>query len=439
MALARIGDAPGVSNLSGPTTGKKFSLFEAALHAAKTQGNQAAAPLATHAGSPSYAMRPLAGDGQSNVVIPEANTDPAAVAAWWESLSSETREDLIRNNNAQLGTLRGLPAEDMDRINRLRLDEDIATLTEALRTVTATINGDGALGGEVDPALYREAERLRTELSNAEEMKDQMNRLDRNHRDEGGPKPYLLTYAYQNEGRFAVALGDPDTAEDTVVVVPGAGHDVKKEGGPFPTVGEGLRLYDEMKSGAPVGLGLSDTHSVIVWLGADMPDAPAPAGLNPTYGDSEHGARWLHDDIEGYQAAITNPDNHLTILAHSYGSYMAGQAIQMGLKVDDFVVVGSPGVAANSAEELGMPGHVWAAAADGDGFVAMTGWHGNPPTFENFGATVFATDGSEIHEGSEGHGEYFKEDSESLDNIAKIATGNGDLVSRRPPDLAWFF
>ena len=424
MELARIGDALCLSKLSDATAGKEGGSFEVALNAAQT-------PLAPHANGLAYAMRPLPGDGPG-IVIPEASTDPASVAAWWKGLSSETREKLIKDNHAELGTLRGLPAGDIDRINRLRLDDDIPELKEKLRTVTGNINGAAATGGKADPALYREADRLETQLTNAEKMKDQMDRLDEDHEKKGGPKPYLLTYFYQNEGRFAVALGNPDAARNTAVLVPGSGHDVKKEGGPFPTVDEGRRLYDEMGTRAPVGLGYPDSRSVIVWLGADMPDAGIPDGINGTYGDPEHGARWLHDHVEGYQAAVTNSDSHMTIVAHSYGSYMAGEAIKMGLDVDDFVVVGSPGVGAESAEELGMSGRVWAGAADGD-FISGTGVHGLPPTWAGFGATVFATDGSDIYGRSENHGSYLNEGSESLDNIAKIATRNEDSISRRPP------
>ncbi len=430
MELARIGDALCLSKLSDATAGKESRSFEVALNAAKAPNSEATEPLAARANGPAYAMRPLP-DG-AGVVIPAASTDPASVAAWWKGLLSETREDLIEDHYAQLGTLRGLPAGDIDRINRLRLDEDIAELKEKLRIVTGNINGAGATGGKVDPALFREADRLEAALTNAEKMKDQMDRLRETHEKGDGPKPYLLTYFYQNEGRFAVALGNPDAARNTAVLVPGSGHDVKKEGGPFPTVDEGRRLYDEMGTRAPVGLGYPDSRSVIVWLGADMPDAGIPSGINDTYGDSEHGARWLKDHIEGYQAAVTNGDSHMTIVAHSYGSYMAGEAIKMGLNVDDFVVVGSPGVGADSAEELGMSGRVWAGAADGD-FISGTGVHGLPPTWAGFEATVFATDGSDLYEGSEGHSAYLNEGSESLDNIAKIATRNEDLISRRSP------
>jgi hypothetical protein len=382
-------------------------------------------------GALAYANRPIIDNGSgAGTVIPAPDTDPEAVAAWWSSLSTDTKQELMAKNPAELGKLHGLPAEDADKVNRTRLDADVDRLESDLSNTRFAISsmenstryGDGRASQE----LYDRRDRLEAELSNAKDMKKQIEILDGDHAAGRGPKPYLLTYQYQNDGRFAVALGDPDAADNTAVLVPGSGHDVKKDDGHeilFPTVQEGQRLLDEMGRTAPAG----QKNSVIVWLGADMPDAPIPDGLNPTYGDSGHGARWLHDDVAGYQAAITNPDNHITILAHSYGSYMASGAIKLGLDVDDLVVFGSPGLTADNAAELGMQGHVWAGRADGDDLVTH-GWLGANPTSESFGAQVFATDGAEDHN------DYLNEDSESLENIAEIATGEGAKISRREPD-----
>src|SRR5262249_19623375 len=119
--------------------------------------------------------------------------------------------------------------------------------------------------------------------------------------------------------------------------------------------------------------------------------------------------------------------NHMTLLAHSYGSYMASGALKLGLRVDDLVVFGSPGLAANNAGELGMQGHVWAGRAEDDEMVTH-GWLGSDPTSEGFGARGLRTGGAKDHN------DYLNDGSESLENIAKIATGEGKDVSRREPD-----
>jgi pimeloyl-ACP methyl ester carboxylesterase len=174
-------------------------------------------------------------------------------------------------------------------------------------------------------------------------------------------------------------------------------------------------------------------------MGTDMPDFLD--AVNPTYGDQEHGAATLHDDVAGYQAAhveASGDDGHTTVVGHSYGSYVAGQAAEMGMRVDDMVFIGSPGVGTLNVDGLGMPSqHVWAGAAtgpwvvgDGDP-ISDSRWFGPSPTDDDFGATVFDTSDSS------GHSEYYKENSQSLRNIGRIATGHYDGpggVERRPPD-----
>ena len=387
------------------------------------------------------------------MTIPPAGTDPAEVARWWATLPLPLRERLIQEDFAQLGTLRGLPAEDVDRVNRLRLAADIDRLRGELAVVAPEVNGQmHTPSGQVEPELQREYDRLRHLLGNAEKIADQMDALDDAYQDGSGPRPYLLTYGYQNDGRFAVALGNPDTADNTAVVVPGTGHDVTREAGLFSPVNDGRRLYDQMgvqsgSDGTSTGPGAT-RNAVIVWMGADMPDH-IPDATNPTYGDAEHGARWLRDDVAGYRAAHAQAasgnthmpaDDHLTVVSHSYGSYLSGEAIRAGMEVDDFVSIGSAGLHADDPGDLGMsPDHVWAGAADDDPVPDLQ-WHGNDPADADFGGRVISTDGSI------GHSEYYEadnpgpeddgDDHDSLENLGRIAVGRYDDVELRPPDDA---
>lgn len=473
MSLSVGGIADRVGSVVRDSVKQLEKNFEDYAADAKARAADAQASDAIPAGQPTsvatpryealaHSGRPLPGD-YGGTTIPARDTDPTQVAQWWTSLTPGQREQLIDKDYAELGMLRGLPAQDMDTINRNRLDHDESALESRLADLDAAIDdfpkeapiNEDPKVPHVNPDLQKlldERDRVRTALTNVKEMQNQMNKLDDAYKKGDGPKPYLLTYLYQNEGRFAVALGNPDTADNTAVLVPGAGHDVEKEKGEevlFPTVQEGIRVYNHMNdiagdkgSWEPEPRGYS--NSVIVWLGTDMPDAPVSpdvsnSGLNPTFGDTEHGAKWLSEDVAGYQAAVTNPDNHMTLIAHSYGSYMAGEAIdKLGLQVDDLVVFGSPGIDADNAADMGMQGHVWAGVAEGDTLVtqgpltAQEGWLGTNPASISFGAKVFGTDGSNTLAGSEGHGEYLKPNSESLDNIAKIATRQDDQVSRGP-------
>lgn len=447
MKLTPNATMPLITRQTVPAIDQQDSLFRAAVSAAKTPA------FATDKSSVNFLSRPIPSDGPGSttgVVIPAADSGAKDVADWWKGLTEETRVKLIEKNSAELGQLRGLPAVTADKVNRTRVDEDVPRLEEELAQVEREIAlSSRSPGGKEIPiprSLTDKRNRIATELHNARAVKNQMKILDA---DTNAPTAYLLTYSPKNEGRFAVALGNPDTARDTAVLVPGAGHDVKKEDQRFlfPTVGEGQRIYNAMK-GAPMG---ADDHSVIVWLGTDMPDAPVPQGLNGTYGDAEHGARWLHDDVKGYQAASTVEDNHMTIIAHSYGSYMTGEAVKLGLEVDDLVVFGSPGIGAKNAEELGMTGRVWAgqiASGDDIPFLSQIPFqmaeagsrslgtnldnsvYGKLPTGESFGANIFSTDGTEYLKAADGHGGYLAEGSESLTNIAYIANGMDEMVTR---------
>jgi hypothetical protein len=379
--------------------------------------------------------------------IPPPGTDPAAVARWWATLPLDLRERLIQRNFDQLGNLRGLPAVDTDRINRLRLARDIPALQTAyddvsgrLADVEARID---ACTGDVPDSLLEERGRLLneqhrvwTELTNAQKIDAQMRDLDRRYGNDPATRPYLLTYGYENSGRFAVGLGNPDYADNTAVVVPGTTHDVQNEGGLFGPVSEGERLLAQMNAesgGNGSGPGATN-NAVIIWMGTDMPD-DIHAAANPTYGDIEHGAAWLRDDVAGYQAAHAQaqanthmPANtHMTVVAHSYGSYLTGESLESGMHVDDFVSIGSAGLNVDRFEDLGMPGnHVWGGNADGDP-VPWVSPHGLGPTFRGE-ATTFTTNGSH------GHSEYYKENSDSLHNMARIAVGRYGDVSTRPQD-----
>jgi pimeloyl-ACP methyl ester carboxylesterase len=110
------------------------------------------------------------------------------------------------------------------------------------------------------------------------------------------------------------------------------------------------------------------------------------------------------------------------VIGHSYGSLVTGMAeSQQGLDVDETVLIGSPGVGVDSADELG-DGNVWVGLAAFDP-VGYSEWFGLNPHDRAFGATRFHT--GDIS----GHSSYFNEGSESLRNIGLITAGNLDDVN----------
>jgi pimeloyl-ACP methyl ester carboxylesterase len=155
-------------------------------------------------------------------------------------------------------------------------------------------------------------------------------------------------------------------------------------------------------------------------------------------------------------SAPTGSDAHITVVGHSYGSTLTGIAAKQGLAADDVMFVGSPGVKTTTAAELGLPegAQVWAARSQADpiaqvspldrqarsavaGFnagvdaavgvdlpdVRLPESHGPDPSLSEFGANRFGVDPAG------GHSDYFKPNSESISNIAKIVAGQG----RVPP------
>jgi alpha/beta hydrolase family protein len=231
---------------------------------------------------------------------------------------------------------------------------------------------------------------------------------------------YLLAYdpkGHDGQTGVAISYGNPDTAANTGVVVPGTGHSALD----LESVGRnGRDLFNAMGS---------SSKAVVVWLdGPEPPDLPH-AGLDSYAND---GAPNLVTDIAGLRAAhgaASGDDGHLTAIGHSYGSYILGKAAAQGADVDDVIFVGSPGVGVDSASDLGVdPAHVWDGQA-GDDPILFTQRRftpdpltGNNPQEGDFGAQHFDVSGSH------GHSDYYKH--ESLLNMARIADGNYAAVDR---------
>ena len=243
------------------------------------------------------------------------------------------------------------------------------------------------------------------------------------------------------DGRRMELLGDLATAEHVVFLVPGMTNSL----GNYETQlrPKAVALYNEMRA----QLGSGARVAVIAWLGYNTPDATAFGLIDAaTSVSAERGARQLRADLDLlYQHGMRA---HVTIVGHSYGSVVAGRAMKQDphhpLPVDDVVVVGSPGMDANSRRELMSPDvRVWAGKTStpgvpsalvmasgsslflldkglrvigGSDVVPMAPVHGRDPAAKEFGARSLPTDGH-------GHSEYFTPGTQSLKSIAWVAVG----------------
>jgi hypothetical protein len=98
------------------------------------------------------------------------------------------------------------------------------------------------------------------------------------------------------------------------------------------------------------------------------------------------------------------------------------------MKADDVVLVGSPGVEAYDAGQLGAPDHIWVGRAPTDPIaLAANTVHGLDPASPLFGGRRFRT-GMAV-----GHSQYYGEpdgrENESSRNIARIVAGDYGKVS----------
>jgi hypothetical protein len=379
---------------------------------------------------------------RTSAVVPGPGTDPKQVAAWWKSLTKDQQDELLRSKFQELGQLRGLPSDVLDKANRARIADDatrFANQRDQLDTKLAeraaelgvdpnTAQGQLALINDPDGAkLMEERQVAATKAQNAVDVlksiksaEGQANQKGWINADGNADVRVLAwdPYGPRGDGATAIAFGNPDTAKNLAVCVPGTGSTLDSF-----SVGQAGNLREAMGP---------DGNATIQWLGYDAPGwTPGEVG-SPEL--AKEGGQNLVADVNGYRAAGA-PGQHLTVIGHSYGSTTVGYAGMNGLAADDIAFVGSPGVGASNVDQLSPgPGHVYAGATEHDPVVQGTSsdWFtadgsSTGPYDDKFGAKVFGTPESTSALGA--HSQYYREGSESVNNLAKIATGHGGDVT----------
>ncbi|MFJ1750857.1 alpha/beta hydrolase [Streptomyces sp. NPDC088116] len=382
------------------------------------------------------AVRGLA-DEYLRDAIPQ-DRPPAERKSWWEGLTREEREEYLAVYPDLIGNLDGIPAEVRDAANR-----------DNLQLLIGRLEG-------------RDDERSQTQLAGLRAIGEQL-------RDGGNPPMYLLGIGDEGNGRAIVSYGNPDTARNVSAYVPGLGTALDEE-----------FARSDLKRARDTAIGAQkydESSAAIVWLGYDAPQIPDSESLlgNAAVAGperAEEGAPAFNSFMSGLAATNQHDDTHLTAIGHSYGSRTVGAAAQQegGIPdVDDIVLVGSPGVGVDHAQDLGVErGHVFVGAAENDpvtklpskqqsalavaglcvagppgaylaGEVGDVGdddlWFGKDPASKAFGARRFEVDdGPRPIVDGEGvtpaHSNYFTpvRDAVSADNIALIASGNSSEI-----------
>ncbi|WP_030788849.1 alpha/beta hydrolase [Streptomyces sp. NRRL S-920] len=231
------------------------------------------------------------------------------------------------------------------------------------------------------------------------------------------PDRHFLAFDGRGAGRTAEVFGDLAGAERVAVLVPGSDTS--------------LDSYGRLRSGARALHGeLGPRTAVVAWLGYETPGTVSPAVLTTGRADGAAPAlRSFVDDLHGINAHA-----RVSLLCHSYGSVVCASAASgpRGLDVTDIAFFGSPGTGVDKAADLHTPARIWAGRGADDWIADVphtsadlfgtTVGFGTDPVSGGFGARVFAAGGG-------GHSDYLKPGSVPLENLARIARGDGPEVT----------
>ncbi|MER7757210.1 alpha/beta hydrolase [Kitasatospora sp. NPDC097643] len=334
--------------------------------------------------------------GLANPYVPE-NKDPQKSADWWKSLTPEQQSSYLALYPDQIGKLDGLPATARDEANRLVLDQQLDEMKAGDARGSGMTSEDY---NKLEGALIALKTRIDQQDGAAEDQQLFLLGID--------PK------AYGGDGKAIIAIGNPDTADHTALMVPGTDNTLRDMPDQIKRISELQRASRETAPGAKV--------SVISWLGYDAPEVD---GTVMTTDRAESAAEPLRQFTKGTRVAQGDHHSHLTVMSHSYGTTAVGAAAAggEGLGADDIVAVASPGMTVKSADQLHIdPSHFWTGRANDDMLIkAVAGVTlGEDPMVDHFGGNNFEVDTS-------GHSGYWDKkgdkDSLSLLNQARIIVG----------------
>ncbi|WP_037855729.1 alpha/beta hydrolase [Streptomyces sp. NRRL S-340] len=395
------------------------------------------------------AVQKTVGDHLDEKKIPHRKS-PAENRKWWDGLTDEQRDEYATLYPAEIGALDGLPSEVRDTSNRMVLAETRAQYAQEYERLGPEppqyVRVGDPPSAVVNPIWQQWQKaggvRVRDMLSG---MDDIQARLDASGVPGPNGKPalpqaYVLGFDTKGLGHAIIANGNPDTADNTAVYVPGTGAQLAKAGGDIKRMTDTWRQTHQM---AP-----DKSTSTITWIGYDAPQNVFTEAPSPSYAFAA--APTLNNFLDGLQTARSGseactPSNHTTLIAHSYGTTVVGAAAkEHHIAANDIVVAGSPGMLVGDASDLGVgKDHVWSEAASDDPvpyigkqFLGGQKWgaeyyHGIPynagyittiPSDEAFG-------GNRMEVNTSGHSGYWDEDSRSLQNQARVVVGQYDLVT----------
>ncbi|SIN78013.1 alpha/beta hydrolase [Agromyces cerinus] len=386
------------------------------------------------------------------------------VAEWWAGLGGEyddagsyipsaLQSALIAAAPGVIGNLGGVAYGARDQANRIWLAAQIAEAEAAVDLAGALDPGPGAAGQPMNQ-FHLAAEGARTRLTALENIDAAVNGT----RDE--VQRQLIGLTADVPPLAQVSIGNLDLAENVSFLVPGMGTTTTD--GVVGWARAGQNLYDMQLS-----VESGTRHAVIAWIGYETPPVPDTENMNfgVLMGDyARAGGERLNVDIDAYNAVSGTRETQLNVVAHSYGTTTAADALAAADQgVDAFVMIGSAGIEPSIESvhdlhaELVFAGQardvapkLEAGLGDEWAWTGREGSHRLNPMDESFGATRFGTNGvpgspdlnaTTAHDPmvrGDGYG-YLESNSESLMNIALATTQqSADLTLHVPPELTPF-
>ena len=371
------------------------------------------------------------------------------VAAYWASLPPEVQQAFIHQHPKDVGNVDGVPIVDRSAANVISAHSDQNKVIAVLRTmpnsaaiIARLLKHPGDIQYYLRGIIGRQSGGHRLNNTDVQSFINATSCLNAKSNDEHktSTTAYLMTYdptAFGGDGRAAVAIGNPDTADNTAVCVPGLSQKVSN----YIGSSDEPNLYNQMHSSDP-----THTQSVVTWMGYNAPGLTNVA----SEGSAVSGGTLLAAAVGGLQTTHQGGPGQITVIAHSYGSTTAADACVLnGMRPSNLVLIGSPGAGhAHTAADLGLPpGHVYVGSASQDPVTHIPDNYDNPlgtdPANTSFGATRFHTES--VDRGDDwglakptDHSRYYSVQvvdkiptsipSQSLQNLGDIATGHGQTI-----------
>jgi Alpha/beta hydrolase len=397
--------------------------------------------------------------------IPAPNTRPEDVKKWWNSLSEEQKDQLTAQHPPELGNLNGIDAVIRDAVNQALMSADINRVEDIAKQ-----RGVSPADVLASPEMYGLSATNVTRYRNALQTRDGLN-YDRGPKGPNERPVMLWAYdplAFNGWGKAAIAIGNPDYARNTAVIVPGTGSSVSQ--GWMSEHQGAINLYDQSLAAD------TDHHytSAIAWMGYETPHGFSDLRVSePAL--ARIGGDLLAADVNGLWVTHNSlTPEHITVIGHSYGSTTVADAFARGnMHASDAVLIGCPGTdLAHSAADFHLDGgHVYVGAAStdpvswiGEGSGMPEEWFkgklrkyglpipfdaglGRDPTGDGYGSIRFhaeVTDSEDMDR--QDHSHYYDMGSEALRSLTDIASGHSDRLGtdglladgRRQPHIGPF-